>query len=137
MFFFWIIYLKCVKGEKEKFNTYKMNKTQTYVRSYPLSFFQKCPILSMRPFIFAKLFTVSDIRRFLLDDEKSKIKMMMLMMMIMITIPIRKIQTITQLILILKLLIAKKLSVRPLSSSLTLFQGTLSSAITLMLLKIQ
>ena len=46
-----------------------MHKTQTHVRSYPLSFFQQCPILSMRPLIFAKLFTVSDIRRLLQDDE--------------------------------------------------------------------
>ena len=67
--FFGIIYLKCVKGEKEKLNTYKMNETQIHVRSYPLSPFRQCPILSMRPLILIKLFTVSDIRRFLQDDE--------------------------------------------------------------------
>ena len=62
--FFFIIYLKCVKGEKEKLNSYKMNDTQIHVRSYPLSPFRQCPIISMRPLIFVKLFTVSDIRRF-------------------------------------------------------------------------
>ena len=67
--FFGILYLKCVKGEKEKLNTYKMNATQTHVRSYHLSSFQKCPILSMRPLILVNLFTVSDIRRFSQDDE--------------------------------------------------------------------
>ena len=67
--FFGILYLKCVKGEKEKLNTYKMNATRIHVRSYHLSSFQKCPILSMRPLILVNLFTVSDIRRFSQDDE--------------------------------------------------------------------
>ena len=68
--FFGIIYLKCVKGEKEKLNTYKMNGiSKIHVRSHHLSPFQQCPILSMRTFILVKLFTVSDIRRFLQDDE--------------------------------------------------------------------
>ena len=62
--FFGIFYLKCVKGE-----TYKMNETQIHVRSYHFSSFQQCPILSMRPVILVKLFTVSDIRCLLQDDE--------------------------------------------------------------------
>ena len=63
LYFFGIIYLKCVKGEKEKLDTYKINVTQNHVRSYPFGPFKQCPILSMRPLVLVKLFTISDIRR--------------------------------------------------------------------------
>ena len=58
-----------MKGGKEKFNSYEIKETQIHVRSYPISSFQQCPILSMRPLLLVKLFTVSDTRCLLQDDE--------------------------------------------------------------------